>query len=75
MKNTRLVNALVGMGSKIITLRLYEVGWQPLAAIGIEVGKGAAESGYGNAGFYRFANHTAEACFALLQQCGHAIVQ
>jgi hypothetical protein len=31
------INPLIGVGSEIVTLGLYEIGWQPGAAIGVEI--------------------------------------
>ena len=43
-----LIEALVGVSSKEVTLRLQEVGWQTLGAVGVVVSEGTTEGRDGN---------------------------
>src|SRR5690554_1380088 len=62
----RFVDALIGMGTKVVALGLQQVGGQAFTAVAIEIVEGGGNGGSGDAVHYSGGHYTAPAFLSLV---------
>lgn len=74
-EGARLVEEFVGVGAKVVPLRLNEIGGQHLRAISVKEGEGSGEAGRGNAQEDGIGDHLAPGGLALGDLSAEEVVE